>query len=128
MSQNTDAINGAYQAFASGDVPSIVAIVDDGADWVCPASLPQGGSFKGPDGAAQFFQGLGESWQELNVELDDLLDAGDHVIGVGRGSGTLKDGDSAGYAFTHLFTMRDGKIAAFHEYADPDETLRRLAA
>jgi ketosteroid isomerase-like protein len=128
ISQNTEAVNGAYEAFASGDVPAIVAIVEDGAEWVSTASLPQGGSFSGPDGAAQFFQGVGEAWEELNVEVDDLLDAGDHVVGVGRANGKLRNGNSAGYGFTHIFTMNDGKIARFREHADPDETLRRRAA
>jgi ketosteroid isomerase-like protein len=58
MSQNTDAINGAYEAFASGDVAAIMAIVEDGAEWVSTESLPQGGSFKGPEGAGQFFHGV----------------------------------------------------------------------
>ena len=128
MSQNTEAVNGAYEAFARGDVPAIVAIVEDGAEWVSTESLPQGGSFSGPDGAAQFFQGVAEAWEELNVEIDDLLDAGDHVVGLGRGKGKLRDGDSAGYGFTQVFTMNAGKIAGFREYADPDETLRRRAA
>jgi uncharacterized protein len=128
MSQNTEAINGAYESFAKGDVPAIVAIVEEGAEWISTSSLPQGGSFNGPAGAGQFFQGVGDSWEELNVEIDDLLDAGDHVVGVGKANGKLSDGDSAGYRFSHVFVMNDGKIAGFREYADPDETLRRRAA
>ena len=124
MSENTDAINGAYDAFARGDVAAIVAIVEDGAAWVSTESLPQGGTFNGPDGASQFFQGVGEAWKALDVEVDELLDAGDHVVGVGTARGELRDGDTAGYGFAHVFAMNDGKIAGFHEYAAPDGALR----
>lgn len=62
------------------------------------------------------------------MEIDELLDAGDHVVGVGQANGKLSDGDSAGYGFSHVFTMNDGKIAGFREYADPDEALLGRAA
>src|SRR5262249_5903728 len=124
MSQNTEAISGAYEAFARGDVQAIVGIVEPGADWDSTESLPQGGSFSGPDGVLEFFQGVGEAWEELDLELDELLDAGDRVVGIGRANGKLRDGDRAGYGFSQVFAMSDGRITGFHEYAAPDEALR----
>jgi ketosteroid isomerase-like protein len=102
----------------------IVAIVEDGAAWHSTESLRQGGTVNGPDGVSQFFQGIGEAWKELDLEIDELLDAGDHVAGVGKAQGELRDGGTAGYGFAHVFAMNDGEIAGFHEYAAPDETLR----
>ncbi len=128
MSKNTDAISGAYEAFGSADIPAIVAIVADGAPWVSTESLPQGGSFSGPDGAAEFFQRVGEAWEDLDVSIDELLDAGEHVVAVGKGEGKLRDGGPAGYGFVHVFAMNDGKIAGFQEYAAPDERLRDAVA
>ena len=33
MGANADLVRGAYAAFARGDIPAIVALVDDQADW-----------------------------------------------------------------------------------------------
>jgi ketosteroid isomerase-like protein len=124
MSENSDLIGGAYAAFDRGDVPAIAAIVEDGAEWTSTESLPQGGSFSGPEGATQFFQGIGAKWENLDVEVEEMVDAGDQVVAVGRADGKLKDGDSAGYGFSHVFAISDGKIARFREFAAPDEALR----
>jgi ketosteroid isomerase-like protein len=48
------------------------------------------------------------------------------VVGVGQANGQLRGSGPAGYRFAHVFTMSDGKIVHFREYADPDEVLRSL--
>jgi ketosteroid isomerase-like protein len=126
MSKNTDAIESAYKSFVSDDVQAIIAMIDEGAEWVVPDSLPQGGSFRGPDDVSRFFQRVAETWETLHLDIDKLLDAGDHVVGIGRASGKLHEGREAGYRFVHVFEMNDGRIAGYQEYVDPDETLRSL--
>ena len=126
MSKNTDAIESAYKAFVSDDVQAIIAMIDEGAEWVVPESLPQGGSFRGPDDVSRFFQRVASIWETLHLDIDRLLDAGDHVVGIGRASGKLREGREAGYRFAHVFEMKDGRISGYQEYADPDETLRSL--
>lgn len=91
-----------------------------------PSCLPQGGSFTGPAGVGTFFEVIGANWQELKIDIEQVLDAGDEVVAIGRGQGTLSGGDSAGYGFAHVFTLGRGKITRFREYADPDERLLRM--
>lgn len=50
----------------------------------------------------------------------------DDVVAVGRANGTLRNEGDAGYGFAHVFTLSDGRITRFRDYADPDATLRRL--
>ena len=127
MAGNADVIQGAYDAFAKGDVPAVIDTMDDEVTWDVASVLPQGGSFQGKDGVGEFFQGLGESWEELNINLDDLIDGGDNVVGVGRAEGRLRDGGTtAGYGFAHVFTLEGGKVTRFREYADPDGSLLQL--
>ena len=124
MSSNVDVVNGAYESFAVGDVPAVIAALDENVVWDSPSPLPQRGSFRGPDGVGSFFQAVGSSWEGLKLDIQDMLDAGDDVIAIGRGAGTLSAGGaSAGYGFAHVFTLRDGKIVRFREYADPDDAL-----
>jgi ketosteroid isomerase-like protein len=124
MADNADVVNGAYESFGRGDIPGVVEAVDEGVQWDSTESLPQGGSYSGEDGVVSFFEAVGGAWQGLEVEIEDLLESGDQVVAVGRGQGELKGSGPAGYDFVHVFTLSDGKIVRFREYAAPDKNLR----
>ena len=115
---STEVVNEAYAAFGRGDIPSLLETLSEDVDWAVPEILPQGGSFRGRDGVGEFFAGVAENWPELKIELDELVADGDHVVGVGHGEGKLASGEPAEYGFTHVFTVGDGKIVRFREYAD----------
>ena len=123
MADNTEVINGAYAAFASGDIPALLAIMDDGVDWESPKPLPVAGSYSGPDGVGEFFATIGREWPELNIEIDEMVASGDHVVGIGRAEGKLTSGEAASYGFTHVFTLADGKVVRFREYVAPIQGL-----
>ena len=124
MGDNATLVKNAYAAFGRGDVPAVIDLVDEKVDWSSPATLPQGGHFEGKGQVGQFFQGIGDAWESLSIEVESLSEAGsDLVIGVVHGDGRLKDGTASGYGATHVFTVRDGKIARFREYTDLDEPL-----
>jgi ketosteroid isomerase-like protein len=125
MADNVQVIRSAYEAFARGDIPAVIAILDEDVEWEVTDVLPQGGSFRRRAGASEFFQGLGGAWEGFELELEDLLDAGDHVVGIGRAGGTLSgSGGAAGYGFAHVFTLQGGYVTRFREYAAPDSRLR----
>ena len=47
--QNLDTVRGAYEAFARGDVPAVLAILADDIEWSVPPPLPQAGDAHGRD-------------------------------------------------------------------------------
>jgi ketosteroid isomerase-like protein len=124
MADNVEVIRGAYAAFAGGDIPAVIGVLDERVNWEVTDVLPQGGSFRGQEGAGEFFQGVGRAWESLELEIEDLLDAGDHVVGIGKAHGMLRAMGPAGYGFAHVFTLEDGKVTRFREYAAPDHKLR----
>jgi ketosteroid isomerase-like protein len=81
------------------------------------------GSYHGPDGVGDFFTAVAREWPELNIEIDDMVASGDHVVGVGHAEGKLASGGAATYGFTHVFTLADGKVVRFREYVAPVEGL-----
>jgi hypothetical protein len=124
MSDDVAVVRGAYEAFSRGDVAAIVALASDAVQWSCPGTLPQGGDFRGKAGVQQFFEGIGAAWETLQVDLETLGEvAAGLVVGIVRGSGSLRAGGSAEYGAVHAFTVQDGKIAAFREYVDIDRAL-----
>ena len=124
MATSVDLVNGAYSAFAKGDIPALLESLSDDVDWSSPAALPHGGDFSGKDGVLKFFQGIGAMWDPLVVEVEGVADAGDGlVLALVHASGTRKGGGAAGYGAAHAFNVRDGKIVRFREYVDLDAPL-----
>src|SRR5688572_16521712 len=95
MASNSEVVNEAYAAFGRGDIPALLEMMSEEVDWVVTDILPQGGSFRGRDGVGQFFEGVGREWPELEIEIDELVADGDHVIGLGHGKGKLAGGAAA---------------------------------
>lgn len=124
MGENGDLIRQSYDAFARGDVHAVLDTLTDDVQWDVPGSLPQGGSFSGKDGVGEFFQNLGQTYDGISLEVEDLVDGGDNVVGVGTATGKLRDaGTSVEYGFAHVFTVSGGKVTRFREYADPRQGL-----
>jgi uncharacterized protein len=125
MGTNAALIEGAYAAFARGDIGAVVDLVDDDVEWSSPATLPQGGRFHGKAGVGEFFQALGGAWSELTLDVESVSEAGTElVIGVVRAGGTLRDGGPSGYGATHVFSVRSAKVIRFREYVDLDGPIR----
>ena len=89
MSTNTDIIRRAYDAFSRGDIPAVLAEFDDTIEWYAPDELPDGGTYRGPSQVARFFGSLPEHYDELRVDVDRVLDAGDQVIAEGHHRGHI---------------------------------------
>ena len=47
MGQNTKVVQQAYDAFGRGDIPGLLALLDDSVEWSSPKTLPHGGDFRG---------------------------------------------------------------------------------
>jgi ketosteroid isomerase-like protein len=124
MAAGSEVVREAYSAFGRGDIPGVLGLLADDVDWNVPEAVPHGGHFAGRDAVGGFFQGIGDRWEDFSVDIDDVVDGGDNVVGVGRATGNLKGTGQAGYGFTHVFTVRDGRVVRFREYVDPDATLR----
>ncbi|HEV3370728.1 MAG TPA: hypothetical protein VG074_14270 [Acidimicrobiales bacterium] len=50
MPTNKQIIQGAYQAFAEGDVPKVVAVMDDKIKWTEAEGFPLHGTYIGASG------------------------------------------------------------------------------
>ena len=122
MSDNVELVRGAYEAFGRGDIPAVMENFADDIDWHVSEVLPQGGDAHGTEEVGQFFQRLGDTWSEFQVQVEDMVASGDRVCVIGRASGQL-DGTQTGYGFVHAWTVRDGSLSRFDEYVDPQPEL-----
>ena len=118
MSAGGDLIRQAYDDFAQGNVPGVLDVLADDVTWDVPTLVPQGGSASGKEEVGAFFQRLGELYEGLNLDIHDIADGDDRVVGIGTARGDLREGGSVEYGFAHVFDVEGGKVTRFREYVD----------
>ena len=126
MTEKTELLARTYRAFTERDVETVVAMVDPSITIWQTEELPWGGSYEGLDGFAEFFGKLIGTITS-SVEVEDIFEAGDHVVQVGFTRGTV---NATGVAFdvraVHVWELRDGKAVSFRAYIDTPAMLAAL--
>ena len=130
MSQSpTDVVQGMYDAFARADIGAILNALDEQIDWRVPENVPHGGHFTGREEVGRFFQGIGENWDGLTVEVDRVLEDGDRAVALVSARGRLRaTGEDTGYIAAQVWTLRDGTPITFAETVDAPVSLPAAVA
>jgi ketosteroid isomerase-like protein len=116
MSQeNVEIVRRLYAAIDAGDGAAVFSLYDPEVEWdsrqTAIGKLIGQTFYRGHDGIRQMARDWNNSWESVEYEIEDLIDAGQHVIAVlsyrarGRASG-------AEVAHTHypVWTIQGGKI------------------
>ncbi len=117
---NVELVKNLYQAFAQGDVPTVLQSFDENIEWTEAEGFPYGGTYRG--GAAileNVFMKLATEWDGYRVAPDEFLDAGEKIVALGNYSGSYKTtGKSINVPFAHVWTLENGKVKKFVQYTD----------
>jgi len=120
MPSNKQLIQGAYQAFADGDVPSVLALMDDDIAWTEAEGFPLHGTYVGPSAVVEgVFMRLGEIGDDFTVTPTRFVAEGDTVVALGTYSWKHRStGKPAEVPMAHVWTIQDGKITAMQQHVD----------
>ncbi|MBV6441594.1 MAG: hypothetical protein EPGJADBJ_03280 [Saprospiraceae bacterium] len=123
MKGNVAVVDGLYQAFAKGDVPAVLAVMDAGIVWNEAESYPYADKnpYIGPDAVLNgVFTRIGAEWEYFNltdIQLHDM--SGNQVLATLRYKAKHKTtGKTIDSQTAHLWTLKDGKITAFQQFTD----------
>jgi uncharacterized protein len=116
MSQeNVEIVRRVYEAVARRDSATVLELYDPDVEWDFtrhPFGTFLGGTIhRGHDGLRAFFGGMEEVWENVEFEIADLFDAGEHVVLIatqrtrGRISGVPTEDTAVG-----VWTIRKGKV------------------
>jgi uncharacterized protein len=100
-----------YDLYAETNGAGIFDLLADDVVFRQAPSLPYGAELHGIEAAKEGFANVIGAWASLQVEVEELVAAGDLVIaymmleGVGKATGKSYSGPTA-----EVFRMRDGKI------------------
>lgn len=125
---NVELVRSIYHAFATGDVPAVVACFRPDIVWNEAENNPwaDGNPYIGPDAVVNgvFARCAGE-WDGFSVVVEEILDAGDTIVALGRYRGTYKaTGRQQDTQVVHVWRIADGKVARFQQYTDTLQIVR----
>jgi ketosteroid isomerase-like protein len=88
---------------------------------------PEQKLYEGADGAQTFLDDWQDVWDDFEIEVEALHDAGDKVVAVARTRGRAQaTGMPAELSIAMVWTFRDGKHTRMEMYADPAEALKAV--
>lgn len=119
--ENVAIVHAAYDNFKSGNIPALLDLCADNITWQLPemTNVPFSGKRSTRAGVGEFFALVNANEEALRFEPNEIVAQGDKVVSLGfyqwrvKASGREFESD-----FSHVFTIRGGKIVAFQEYTD----------
>jgi ketosteroid isomerase-like protein len=122
--ENVDKARDFIDAYNRRDFVAAVADFDPEVDWVLPARQSSD-SCRGPDEVIRFWEGIDETMDELWLEPQEFIDAGDRVAtrlrhhGRGKESGAEIDAE----LYHQVATFREGRMVRIEYFAEWAEAL-----
>lgn len=129
--QNVAIVKRGYEAFGRGDVNGVLELCAEDVEWVSsgPSEMPTAGTRRGRQQVGQFFQALDQVFEIQRFEPKQFVAQGDQVVVLGSDTGKVKaTGKVLTEEWAHVFTIRNGTIAAFREYIDTAQVVMELRA
>jgi ketosteroid isomerase-like protein len=123
---NVEVARQLLEAVSARDLSRVLELTDPDVEWHSFFAL-QGEAYHGHGGVRQYVTDIHEAFEDLRPQVDDLLDGGEVVIGIGsvhyrgRKSGVETD-SAAGW----MFRFRNGKVVGFRAFSEPEQRLKEL--
>ncbi len=128
MERDLDTVKEIYRAWARKDIRPLLTLMPAEVEVTQSSELPWGGCYVGPEGLRRYVEAITESL-ESRVEFEQLIDAGDRVVAVGRLTGKAKATQlEFEVPLVHVWKFRDGQITALEIYSDNSTLLAALGA
>ena len=131
VTDNVTTIRDAYEAFARGDVPAVLGLLDEHIEWHEAEGSPwhPGHPFVGPQQVVEgVFARIPESYEDFQIQTDRFLADGDTVVVQGRYRATSAKatGRPLDAQVVHVWDLSDGRIVRFQQYVDTRQLASRL--
>ena len=118
-----------YDAFTRGDIETLLTLFDEEIRWITPGppELPTAGTRRGREQVAEFFRAVDSVFEIQRFEPQAFIAEGDRVVVLGAETAKVKaTGKMLDTDWAHAFTLRNGKVVAFHEYLDTAAVVAEL--
>jgi ketosteroid isomerase-like protein len=122
--ETVEVIREIYRRYRA-DPESALELIDPQIVWIEPPEIPDSEVFHGHDGLRRSLRKFVGTWENFQLDVTELVEAGDDVLartrltGAGKGSGVQVEEDQ----FV-VWTVRDGKAVKLQMFFDRGEAER----
>ena len=131
--ENKAIVTSIYDALAEGDGRPFIEAMAEDFSWTAEGRNSWGRTWQGKDSVRRELLGplFDQFATTYRCRAHRIIAEGDTVVVLARGEVTTKAGKPYNNSYALVITMRDGKMAAMHEYLDTElvsEVLKPLSA
>jgi ketosteroid isomerase-like protein len=121
---NAELVRSSYEEFNRSGKPSL-RLYDPAVQWHTRADLPDSGVHRGHEGIAALAGQWGGSFEELRLDVEDIIDRGEHILVPLTVRGRIRGSEEeVAMSETHICTVSDGLITEVREYGSLEGALR----
>ncbi len=129
MGANAEYVRGFVEAWNRRDLESYLDDVRPAFEWVVAREHPDAATHRGRDEVAGYLADWISTMPDLQIEVEEIEEAGDKVLLVMRMSGSGADsGAGTEVRVATISTLRDGTPLRTEEFLDPAEAREALTA
>jgi ketosteroid isomerase-like protein len=123
MSENSDALKRAYEAFNQGDIDTVREILAEDVRWEGPNTdgVPMSGTHEGRDAVLQALGSIGESFETFSASPDELVEEGETIVVLSHLEGKSKSGNEIKLPGVEVWRMSGGKANRIQSLVDTAE-------
>ncbi|MGZ5326690.1 MAG: nuclear transport factor 2 family protein [Solirubrobacterales bacterium] len=120
----------AYSAFNAGDLATLLKLCHEEIEVItAPGQAIDAGTYNGHQGYRDWFERCRESFDDLKVEVLDVLPIGAHLVVMVKLAATGKEsGSPVEMESGNMLGFRDGNVIALHVYATREEAVAAAKA
>lgn len=129
--KDVEIVQNLYAAFAKGDVPAVLQKFHPKIEWNEAENFPyaDGNPYIGPQAVLEgVFARLGAEWEYWKLTEQTYYEAkSGEIIVTGRYKAKNKaTGKEINTQFVHMWTLEDGLVTKFQQYADTYQTVEAM--
>jgi ketosteroid isomerase-like protein len=117
---NLEVVKELYRAFRERDYNAFSSICTEDIEWIQNEGFPGGATYQGTSAVIEgVFKANNNKWEGFAYDIEDILDADNSVVVIGKYSGRNRiSGKFMNAAATHIYDIRDRQVFRFRMFAD----------
>jgi ketosteroid isomerase-like protein len=124
LQENVEIVRTAYDAFARGDMPTVLGQLDPTVVSYTASPLPDPGEYRGHEGFLRWVENWTAAFDQFAMDAEEYTDVGQNVVVRARQRATgASSGTPVEQTFWLLHVFRNGRISRIGIHATEDQAL-----
>jgi len=125
--ENVEVVRRIYEAMIHDDLDQIFSALDPEIEWREPPESPGAGVYQGHEGVRRSYTSWVGAWADYRLEVEELIDAGDHVLARCRQWARAKaSGVEVAQPLFGAWSLSHGKVVRMRMFQNEADALEAV--